>query len=47
MQCALIDARIAYCGTDGVCRDQAEANPQCTKQSDCPAGKNCISNVCQ
>jgi hypothetical protein len=47
MQCALIDARIAYCGTDGVCRDQAEANPQCTQQSQCAPGKNCISNVCQ
>jgi hypothetical protein len=46
MQCALIDARIAYCSADGYCRDQTEANPQCTQQSQCAAGQNCISNTC-
>jgi len=47
MQCALIDARIAYCGQDGVCRDSTEANPMCTQQSDCASGQSCVSNTCQ
>jgi hypothetical protein len=47
-QCRQIDARIGYCSTsDGVCRTQSEAHPQCTQKSDCPAGQDCIGNVCQ
>jgi hypothetical protein len=47
-QCEQIDSRIGFCSqTDKVCRTQAEANPQCTQQSDCPSGQNCIGNVCQ
>jgi hypothetical protein len=46
--CKLIDARIGYCGVDKVCRTQAEAVPQCTKQADCTtAGQFCIDNVCK
>jgi hypothetical protein len=46
-QCALIDARIASCSTDGICVSQSEANPQCTAQSDCATGQDCISNQCE
>jgi hypothetical protein len=45
-QCEMIDARIGYCSSAGVCRSQAEANPQCTQQSDCASGQDCIGNVC-
>ncbi len=46
-QCAEIDARIDTCTAAGYCASAAEANPQCTQKSDCAAGKDCISNVCQ
>jgi hypothetical protein len=42
----MIDNRIPDC-SGGYCKSSAEANPQCTKQSDCPSGQSCISNVCQ
>jgi hypothetical protein len=45
-QCALIDARIAYC-SGSICVSQSEATPQCTTQSDCMTGQDCISNQCE
>jgi hypothetical protein len=45
-QCSLIDARIASC-SGGICVSQSEATPQCTAQSDCSMGQDCISNTCQ
>jgi hypothetical protein len=45
--CELIDSRIGTCAKDGVCRTAAEANPQCTQQSDCPKGQDCIGNTCK
>ena len=45
-QCALHDARIAYCSA-GICVTQAQAMPMCTTQADCPTGEDCISNMCQ
>jgi hypothetical protein len=45
-QCADIDNRIRDC-VDNVCRSPAEANPACTTQADCPAGQDCIGNVCE
>jgi hypothetical protein len=45
-QCALIDARIAYCSS-GICVTESEAMPMCTTQADCPSGQDCISNQCQ
>jgi len=44
--CVTIDARIPVC-KEGVCWSEAEANPQCTQKSDCPAGQDCVSNVCK
>jgi hypothetical protein len=44
--CQLIDARIPVCEA-GICMSQAEANPECTKQDDCPSGQDCVSNVCK
>ncbi len=46
LDCEEIDARIPVC-VDSVCRSSAEANPACTTQSDCTAGQDCISNVCE
>jgi hypothetical protein len=46
-ECALHDARIAYCSPAGICVSQAEDMPQCTTQSQCPSGQDCISNTCQ
>jgi hypothetical protein len=46
-QCKTIDARIGYCAMDMVCRTQAEAQPMCTTQAQCPAGQDCIGNVCK
>lgn len=45
-ECALHDARIAYC-SGGICVSESEAMPQCTTQTDCPSGQDCISNQCQ
>jgi hypothetical protein len=45
--CLAIDARIGTCSPQGYCASAAEANPVCTQKSDCPAGEDCISNVCQ
>ena len=45
--CASIDARIAYCAMDGVCRSASEANPQCTWSGDCSGGLRCIDNACR
>jgi Cys-rich repeat protein len=45
--CRIIDARIGYCGIDHVCRTFSEAHPQCTQQSDCPQGQDCVANVCK
>jgi hypothetical protein len=42
----MVDARIGYCSSAGVCRSQTEATPQCTQQSDCATGQDCIGNVC-
>jgi len=44
--CRKTDARIAVC-KDGICMSEAEANPECTQQKDCPAGAACVSNVCK
>jgi hypothetical protein len=44
--CVKIDARIASC-SGGICVSPSEATPQCTAQSDCPTGEDCISNQCQ
>jgi hypothetical protein len=46
-QCQLIDTRIAYCGTDQVCRSFTEAHPQCTTKSDCTGTQDCVGNVCK
>jgi hypothetical protein len=55
-QCVDIDVRIDVCstsvndagaGTIGYCESPAEATPQCTSQSQCAAGKDCIGNVCE
>jgi hypothetical protein len=35
------------CSPAGYCASAAEANPQCTQQSQCTAGQDCISNVCE
>jgi len=43
--CVLIDARIPVCD-DGICKSEAEANPECITQSDCDAGQDCVSNRC-
>jgi hypothetical protein len=45
--CRLIDARIAYCGKDKVCRTAEEAQPQCTDQGECSGGLTCIDNQCR
>jgi hypothetical protein len=45
-ECALIDARIAIC-SGGICVSQSEATPQCTTQSGCSTGQDCVSNQCQ
>lgn len=45
-QCKLIDARIPTC-KNGICMSAREADPECVKQSDCPTGKQCVSNVCK
>ena len=45
--CQIIDSRIGYCGADKVCRNQTEAKPACTVQSDCAAGQSCVGNVCK
>jgi hypothetical protein len=45
MECELIDSRIPVCAMD-VCRAASEADPQCTMQSQCPTGEDCISNAC-
>jgi hypothetical protein len=45
-QCADIDERIPVC-SQNVCRSTAEANPQCTTQSECAEGESCISNQCE
>jgi hypothetical protein len=46
-QCSLIDARIPVCSSAGICVSQSEATPQCTAQSGCSMGQDCISNTCQ
>jgi hypothetical protein len=53
-QCADIDVRIDVCsatvpdaGPSGYCESPTEATPQCTSQSQCPTGDDCISNVCK
>jgi hypothetical protein len=46
-ECEHIDARIAYCGIDKVCRSYGEAHPQCTGKSDCAAAQDCVGNTCQ
>jgi hypothetical protein len=45
-ECLLVDARIGSCSS-GICVSQSEASPQCTVQSDCPSGQDCISNQCE
>jgi hypothetical protein len=45
-QCSLIDARIPSC-SGGICVSSSEANPQCTTQSDCATGQDCVSNQCE
>ena len=30
----------------GICKTQAEIDPQCDLSMPCPSGKNCVSNVC-
>jgi len=37
----------AGAGTNGYCESPAEATPQCTSQSQCPSGEDCIGNVCE
>ena len=44
-QCKLIDNRFVACDK-GVCKTDAEVNPECTLTKPCPAGKDCISNKC-
>lgn len=43
--CVLIDARIPIC-SGGICKSEAEANPQCLSKDDCATGQDCVSNVC-
>jgi hypothetical protein len=43
----LIDALFVACSSAGYCENATEANPQCKQKSDCMAGQDCISNVCQ
>jgi hypothetical protein len=45
-ECMEIDSRIPDC-SNNVCRSTAEANPQCTSQSDCETGQSCVGNVCE
>ncbi|WP_394822412.1 hypothetical protein [Pendulispora albinea] len=45
--CKRIDARIGWCASDGVCRTQNEAHPQCTRGDQCKAPQLCIDNVCR
>lgn len=44
--CKLIDARIPVCD-EGVCKSEAEANPECLTKDDCEAGQDCVSNACK
>ena len=44
--CQLIDVFFTVCKM-GVCMTSDEANPECTMEMPCPAGKDCISNKCQ
>jgi hypothetical protein len=46
-QCQAIDERIDVCSPQGYCASAAEANPQCTQQSQCLPGQSCIGNVCE
>jgi hypothetical protein len=46
-QCRAIDARIGYCGSDGVCRTESEARPQCIQKADCQPNQDCIGNQCR
>ena len=46
LDCEMIDARIPACSM-GYCASATEANPQCTSQADCPAGQDCVGNVCK
>ena len=43
--CKLIDNRFVACD-QGVCKTDAEVNPECTLANPCPAGKDCVSNKC-
>ncbi len=43
--CQLIDVFFTVCQM-GVCMTDAQANPECTMEMPCPAGKDCISNKC-
>ncbi len=44
-ECELIDARIPVCD-GGICKSEAEADPQCVTKADCAAGEDCVSNAC-
>jgi hypothetical protein len=43
--CQLIDVFFTVCKM-GVCETSDQANPECTMEMPCPAGKDCISNKC-
>jgi hypothetical protein len=44
-ECQLIDSRFIACD-QGICKTEEEVNPECTLESPCPAGQDCISNHC-
>jgi hypothetical protein len=53
--CKTVDNRFVSCGANpnaeppynGTCLTMTEAGAQCTMKSQCPAGKDCINNICQ
>lgn len=44
-ECQLIANQFVACDA-GICKTQAEVDPECTLDNPCPAGQDCISNQC-